>query len=56
MSIEKDNLKEKINKLKAKVSINKATNKELIRYRKYKQKYYFLEIIVFEHKQMFYKK
>lgn len=42
LSIEKDNLKEKINKLKAKVSINKATNKELIRYRKYKQKYYFL--------------
>ena len=42
LSIEKDNLKEKINKLKAKVSNNKATNKELIRYRKYKQKYYFL--------------
>ena len=42
LSIEKDNLKEKINKLKAKVSINKSTNKELIRYRKYKQKYYFL--------------
>lgn len=38
----KEKLVEKINKLKAKAKQNKATDKELIRYRKCKHKYYFL--------------
>ena len=38
----KEKLVEKINKLKAKAKQNLATDKELIRYRKYKHKYYFL--------------
>ncbi len=40
--LKKKLLIEKINKLKEKVTLNKATDKELSRYRKYKNKYYYL--------------